>query len=93
MPVVTGMELSEQDLAGFRELFDLVDKDGSGALEIQIANRATESRRHASFEVRAAATAVSESRDRFVSLTARWRVHSSPRLAFFDALSVPPRPR
>ena len=35
MPVVTGMELSEQDLAGFRELFDLVDKDGSGAIDAE----------------------------------------------------------
>ena len=35
MPVVTGMELSEQDLAGFRELFDLVDKDRSGAIDAE----------------------------------------------------------
>ena len=27
------MELSEQDLAAFREVFDLVDKDGSGAID------------------------------------------------------------
>ena len=33
MPVVGGMELSEQDLAAFREVFDLVDKDGSGAID------------------------------------------------------------
>ena len=35
MPVVAGMELSEQDLAGFREVFDLVDKDGSGAIDAE----------------------------------------------------------
>ena len=33
MPVVSGIELSDADLAAFREVFDLVDKDKSGAIE------------------------------------------------------------
>ena len=35
MPVVSGIELSDADLAGFREVFDLVDKDKSGAIEME----------------------------------------------------------
>ena len=39
MPVVSGIELSDADLAGFREVFDLVDKDKSGAIEMEEAGR------------------------------------------------------
>ena len=35
MPVVSGIELSDADLAAFREVFDLVDKDKSGAIETE----------------------------------------------------------
>ena len=35
MPVVSGIELSDADLAGFREVFYLVDKDKSGAIEME----------------------------------------------------------
>ena len=42
MPVVSGIELSDADLAGFREVFDLVDKDKSGAIEMEEAEELTQ---------------------------------------------------
>jgi hypothetical protein len=42
MPVVSGIELSDADLAGFREVFDLVDKDKSGAIEMEEVEELTQ---------------------------------------------------
>ena len=42
MPVVSGIELSDVDLAGFREVFDLVDKDKSGAIEMEEVEELTQ---------------------------------------------------
>ena len=42
MPMVSGIELSDADLAGFREVFDLVDKDKSGAIEMEEVEELTQ---------------------------------------------------
>lgn len=35
MPVVSGIQLTDRELAEFKELFNLVDKDGSGAIDAE----------------------------------------------------------